>query len=154
MITQNQDKTRNMMLIVGLALLVVVGGVSGYLLTRPKPSPQTIIVKSGPGGMNSEQIAAANTGAVVYVEMAWSLIDVGNGSTLSQVYFKNERKNENDESVPIVANLAKTASLPVFFQLKGAVEPVLSTEDGGGLYGILAKANEAPASWSAMMALF
>ncbi len=136
MITQNQNKTRNMMLIVGLALLVVVGGVSGYQLTRPKPGPQTIttIVKSGPGGMNSEQIAAANTGAVVYVEMAWSLIDVGNGSTLSQVYFKNERKNENDESVPIVANLAKTASLPVFFQLKGAVEPVLSTEDGGGLY--------------------
>jgi len=134
MITQNQNQTRNMMLIVGLALLVLVGGLSGYLLTRPKPSPQTILVKSGPGGLNAEQIAAANTSAVVYVEMAWSLIDVKNGGTLSQVFFKNETKNKNDESVPIVANLAKTASLPVFYQLKDTVEPVLSREDGGGLY--------------------
>lgn len=34
-ITENK-KTRNMMLVAGLALLAVIGGVSGYLLTRAK----------------------------------------------------------------------------------------------------------------------
>lgn len=136
MISQNKTQTRNMMVVAALVLLAIVGGVSAYLLTRPKPHPQTItnVIKSGSGGMTSAQIAAANTGAVVYVEVVWSLIDANNGRTLSQIYVPNGMKNKSGKMVRIISNLDEKTMLPVFFQLNGQVEPVLSTEDGGGQY--------------------
>jgi serine protease Do len=136
MITQNRNQTRNMMLVAGLVLLAIVGGVSGYLLTRPKPHAQIItnIVKTGTEALSSEQIAATSTPSVVYIEVAWSLIDVQNGRPLSQVYVLNAMTNKSGKTVPLVRNLDKSTMLPVFYQLNGEVEPILSTDDGGGQY--------------------
>lgn len=136
MIAQNKNQTRNMTVAVGLAILAAIGGVSGYLLTRPKPRPQIItnVVKAVPDGFGSEQIAAANTPSVVYVEVAWSLIDALNGRTLSQVYIPNVSGKKNGKDVPYIKELDKSALLPVFLQFNGTVEPVLSTDDGGGQF--------------------
>jgi len=69
---------------------------------------------------------------VVYVEVAWSLIDANNGRSLSQVYFPNAMKDKSGKYVEIIPNAGKT--LPVFYSLNGTVEPVLSTDDNGGQY--------------------
>lgn len=136
MINQNRNQTRNMVLAAGLVMLAVIGGVSGYLLTRPKPHPQIItnVVKAGADGLSSEQIASANTPSVVYIEVAWSLIDAQNGRPLSQVYIPNFAGKKNGKDVLWIKNLDKSVMLPVFCQLNGAVEPILSTDDGGGKY--------------------
>lgn len=136
MISQNRNQTRNMMLAAGLAMLAVIGGVSGYLLTRPKAHLQIInnVVKAGADSMGSEQIASSSTSSVVYIEVAWSLIDAKNGRTLSQVYVPNLEGKKNGKDVLWVKNFDKSALLPVFVEFNGAVEPVLSTDDGGGQF--------------------
>ena len=136
MITQHKNQTRNMVLAAGLAMLAVLGGVSGYLVTRPKPRAQIInnVVKAGTDGLGSEQIASANTPSVVYIEVAWSLLDAKNGRTLSQVYVPNVSGRKNGKDIVWIKGLDKGAILPVFAQFNGAVEPVLSTDDGGGQY--------------------
>lgn len=134
MITQNKNQTRNMMLIAALVLLAVIGGVTGYLLTRPKVAPIIDVVKTSADGMSSAQIAAADTSSVVYIEVAWSLIDVANGRSLSQVYVPNSTTDKSGKETELVKGLSKDTMLPVFFQLNGAAEPILSTEDGGGKF--------------------
>lgn len=136
MIGQHKNQTRNMVVAAGLVLLAVLGGVSGYLLTRPKPHPQIItnVVKAGSDGLGSDQIASSNTPSVVYIEVAWSLIDAQSGRTLSQVYVPNVQGKKNGKDVLWVPNLSKSTMLPVFVQYNGAIEPVLSTEDGGGQF--------------------
>lgn len=131
MISQGRTKTRNQMLWGGFALLLVILGVGAYLLTRPKPSIY-INNSSNNGTLSSADIAARSTNAVVYIEVAWSLIDSSNGRTLSQVYFANSQKDKNGKQTPLIAGAGNT--LPVFIALKGDVEPVLSTDDGGGAY--------------------
>jgi serine protease Do len=136
MITQHQNQTRSMVLAAGLAMLAQIGGVSGYLITRPKPRTQIItnVVKAGTGGLASEQIASTNTPSVVYIEVAWSLIDAKNGRTLSQVYVPNVSGRKKGKDVLWVPGLDKSTPLPVFVEFNGKVEPVLSTDDGGGQY--------------------
>lgn len=136
MISQNRNQTRNLVLAAGLAMLALIGGVSGYLLTRPKPHPEIItnVVKTGTDGIGSEQIASANTPSVVYIEVAWSLIDALNGRTLSQVYVPNVSGKKNGKDVLWIKSLDKSTLLPVFVQYNGSIEPVLSTDDGGGQY--------------------
>jgi S1-C subfamily serine protease len=126
-----------MMLIVGLVLLAVVAGTTAYLLTRPKPVPvTTVVVQPGnnEGKLSSQQIATNSTKSVVFIEVAWSLIDTKGGRPLSQVYFANSTTDPKNKSktVPLVEGAAST--LPVFIQYNNAIEPVLSTDDGGGAY--------------------
>lgn len=136
MIAQNKHQTRNMMVAIGLVLLAAVGGVSGFLLTRPKPHPQiiTTVVKAGGEGLGSEQIASSNTPSVVYVEVAWSLIDALNGRTLTQVYVPNDAGKKDGKETVHIKGLDKSVLLPVFAQVNGTIEPVLSTDDGGGQF--------------------
>ena len=132
MISQTKKEGRTQMALVGLVLLAVIAGVSAYFLTRPKPAP--VIVNQSNGTVTSPQIAAANTKSVVYIEVTWSLIDAKNARPLSQVYFPNAQPDKKDKKkmVPIVPGAA--ATLPVFLQFNGTIEPVLSTDDGGGAY--------------------
>lgn len=136
MITQHKNQTRRTVLAVGLVLLAVIGGVSGYLVTRPKPHAQIInnVVKAGTDGFGSDQIASSNGPSVVYIEVAWSLIDAANGRTLSQVYVPNLQGKKNGKDVLWINELDKSTLLPVFAQFNGTVEPILSTEDGGGQF--------------------
>jgi pSer/pThr/pTyr-binding forkhead associated (FHA) protein len=140
MITQTKKEGRNQTLAVALVLLAIIGGVAAYFITRPRPESKTIIVKNNDGAMNSSQIAADNTKSVVYIEVAWSLIDAKNGRTLSQVYWPNVKKDEKGETVkdeknqPVELVEGAGKMLPVFIQYKEKVEPLLSTDDGGGAY--------------------
>ena len=133
MISQTKKEGRTQMLVAGLVLLAIIAGVSAYLLTRPKP--QVVVVPpSGNGTMSSAQIAASNTKSVVYVELSWTLLDAKDGRPLSQLYFLNSTQDKKNKykTVPLVEGAGKT--LPVFYQYNGKVEPVLSTDDGGGGY--------------------
>jgi serine protease Do len=134
MITHGKTETRNQMLWGGFALLLVVLGAGGYLLTRPaKTTPgKTIVVNNGPETLDGAQIAAKNTDAVVYIEVAWSLIDGTNSRTLSQVYLPNSQKGADGKDAPIVPGAGPT--LPVFISVSGSPEPLLSTDDGAGAY--------------------
>ena len=132
MINQGKTQARKQMLWGGFALLLVVLAVGGFLLTRPKQSV-TILNNSNNGVLSASEIAAKSTDAVVYIEAAWSLIDSSNGHTLSQVYFSNSEKDKRTgKEKPIVEGAGST--LPVFVAVKGSVEPLLSTDDGGGSY--------------------
>ena len=133
MIKQGSNKTRNQMLWGGFALLLIILGVGGYMLTRPKPTVTVINNAGNNGVVSSAEIAAKNTPAVVYIEVAWSLIDSANGRTLSQVYLPNSIKDKSTgKEKPLVDGAGPT--LPVFVALKGAAEPMLSTDSGGGAY--------------------
>ncbi len=139
MITQGKSQTRNQMLIGGFALLVIILGVGAYLLTRPKPTPTTIVNNvtnpTGDGRVSGVDIAAKYTPAVVRIEVAWSLIDVNSGHVLSQVFLPNSTKDKSGKDVELIAGAGN--ALPLFYALKGQAEPVLSTGDGGGLYQLI-----------------
>ena len=137
MITHGKTQTRNQMLWGGFAVLLVLLAGGGYLLSRPsKTTEKTFYVNNGDPKskdlVNGAEIASKNTDSVVYIEAAWSLIDVANSATLSQVYFPNSHKDKNGKESPIVPGAGD--SLPVFIEFKGTTEPVLSTDNGGGSY--------------------
>jgi S1-C subfamily serine protease len=138
MITHTKTQTRNQMLWGGFAILLVILGLGGYLLTRPVKKevhdrPVTLVDPSkDPNFMAPEAIAHKYTDAVVYIEVAWSLLDSSNGRTLSQVYLPNAQKGADGKLVPIVPGAGET--LPAFITFDGNVEPILSTDDGGGSY--------------------
>jgi S1-C subfamily serine protease len=129
MISQTKKEGRTQMIVVALVLLAVIGGVTAYFLTRPKQV-------AGPNNdkMSSAQVAAANTPSVVYVEQSWSLLDARTSRPLSQVYLPNSQPDPKNKkkTIPIVAGAGDT--LPLFLQYSGKVEPVLTTDDGGGQY--------------------
>jgi S1-C subfamily serine protease len=134
MITQTRSQTRNQMLAVGFVLLLIVAGGGAYLLTRPASVKVVERVHDGPTSnkVDGSVIAQKNTPAVVYIEVAWNLIDSNNSTGLSQVYFPNAVKGPGGKMVKIDDESGPT--LPVFVLLKGDPEPVLSTDSGGGDY--------------------
>jgi S1-C subfamily serine protease len=133
MITQTKKESRTQMIVVVLVLLAVICGASAYFLTRPKPAP-VVIAPPSSGQLGSAQIASLNTPSVVYIEVSWSLLDAKTSRPLSQVYLPNSQPNPKNkkQSIPIVEGAGDL--LPLFLQLNGKVEPVLSTDDGGGQY--------------------
>jgi S1-C subfamily serine protease/pSer/pThr/pTyr-binding forkhead associated (FHA) protein len=137
MITQTKKEGRTQMVVVALVLLAVIGGVAAYFLTRPKP-PAVVVnpVNSNPnsGKLNSAQIASASTPSVVYIEVSWSLLDVNGSRPLYQVYLTNSQPDPKNKKQTIPIAQGAGNSLPLFLQLNGKVEPVLSTDDGGGQY--------------------
>jgi S1-C subfamily serine protease len=134
MISQTKKEGRTQMVVVSLVLLAVIGGVTAYFLTRPKQG--TVYVNPNPvnNKLSSAQIASANTPSVVYIELSWNLLDAKTSRPLSQVYLANSQPDPKNKkkTVPIVQGGANL--LPLFLQLNGKVEPVLSTDDGGGDY--------------------
>jgi serine protease Do len=136
MIHQNKTQTRNMMLYAGLALLLIVGATTGFLLTRKAPaSPRTTVINNvvGSDSTPSTDIAEKFTPAVIYIEAEWSLIDGNNGHTLNQVTFANRHVDAKGNKVAWVQQ--DIDFIPVFIKtLDGEIEPVLSTDDGDGHY--------------------
>jgi serine protease Do len=134
MITQTKTQTRNNMLIGGLMLFVLLVAVATYAYLR-KPTTITRVIhktEANPNGaLTPTQIAAAATDSVVFIEVAWKLVDAGSGRQLSHVYLPNVKK-ENDKLVQWVN--VPNKYLPVFVKMGDKYEPVLSTEDGDGKY--------------------
>lgn len=135
MISQNKNQTRNQMLMAALALLLIVGATTGFLLTRKQPAPHVAgptIINRGPEGLSSTDIADKNTPAVIYIEAEWSLVDGNNSKALSHVTFPNVHKGANGQLMKWTNTDVK--NLPVFVMVNNKPEPVLSTDDGGGAY--------------------
>ncbi len=135
MISQTKSQTRTQMLMAAFAVLLVVGAATAFLLTRkqPAPTPQPLQPQQYvPQTSSSTDIADRNTPAVVYIEAEWSLVDANNGSTLRHVTLPNVHKGPDGKLHQFVDTTAKY--LPMFVRENGAIEPVLSTDDGGGAY--------------------
>ncbi len=133
MITQNKTQTRNQLLMAALAVLLLVGATTGFLLTRkqPKPVNNVTYVNNGPDSLSSTVIADKNTPAVIYIEAEWSLVDGNNGRTVSHVTVPNIHQ-ENGHLVKYTQEAIDY--LPVFVMSGNQPEPILSTDDGAGKY--------------------
>jgi len=135
MIGQQKAQSRTQMVVMSLVLLAVIGGVTAYLLTRPKPAPVTVLKPTSdcPGCMNPAAIASQYSPAVVFIQVAWNLVDANNGRTVNQVYIPNAYKDANGKDALHVEGAGPT--LPVFvIDKNNKIVPLLTTDDGGGAY--------------------
>lgn len=142
MITQTKAESRKTLYMVVGGLLVVVAAVAGFLyFSRPRLTVQTVEKRISPDGLTPAAIAQANTDATVMFEAGWKLVDTETGKQLFHVAVKNKKppaqKKEDsrgdskqaadDQLVPGGGDV-----LPIFLVLEGKLEPLLSTDDGGG----------------------
>jgi hypothetical protein len=126
---QSRGQTRKFLLISLIAVLaILVGAAAVWNARRGKAAP------AGAQGMTPAEIAQANTDSVVFFEVGWKLIDMESGRQLNHVCQPNAMKDAKGRIVPIVPGAG--GFLPVFVLLPGEqnIEPMLSTDDGGGKY--------------------
>ena len=128
--TKKQSQ-KTLYIVVGGLLVVILALGAFFVLTRPTPK---IIVSDGgaklPSGLTPAQVALANTDSVVMIECGWKLIDTLTGKGLTHVVIPNQVKEKDgkvSERVP-----GAGAYLPVFLVMGDRLEPLLSTDDGGG----------------------
>jgi serine protease Do len=133
MIGQTKAQSRKMMIAVVAGLLVVVAGVAAWLyLMRPKPSVvvQRIEQKLTPSGLTPADIARRNTDATVVFEVGWKLIDTATGKQLTHAVLPNRIKGRDGKLQEWLPGMGDY--LPLFLVSDGKLEPLLSTDDGGG----------------------
>jgi serine protease Do len=134
MIQGSQNKLRTYQLIAVTAVLLVIAAAA-FAVYRMK----------GGGALSPAEVAAANTDSVVFFEVGWKVVDTESGRELYQVTVPNKVPKERAaneqqpadntaaaETTPIVPG--GPSHLPVFVSMQGNLEPMLSTEDGGGTY--------------------
>jgi S1-C subfamily serine protease len=125
MIQQSQKKSRKWQLasITGIAagLLVIAAGVIDIYGRGPAKT-----------GTSVSEIANRNTDSVVFFEVGWKVVDTESGRQLYQVTMPN--KVTDDQGAAKEMLQGAPAYLPVFVPINGQLEPMLSTEDGGGNY--------------------
>lgn len=143
MIVQSQAKSSNMALMVGLAVLGVVV-IAGGLLAVPSIREKLGISKPAP--LTQAQIAKSAGDAVVFFEAGWKVLDTETGRPLYHVQFENKVRADAGQSAsgssaqgspegqPQFREIVPGAPalLPVFIQIDGALEPVLTTDAGDG----------------------
>ncbi len=135
MMMKQERKKSSRTILIGLVavILLAVAGVGVVLATRKAPPTPATIVTGGSDGLTPQQIAQANTDAVVFFEVGWKIVDTDSGRQLNQVYLPNQQKDDSGNTSPIVPGAG--ARLPVFVVLSdGSLEPMLTTDDGGGEY--------------------
>jgi serine protease Do len=133
MIVQTKSQNRNMMVLVVVGLLAVVAAVgAGLYFLRPKPSVvvQRIEQRLAPDGLTAAEIAHRNTDATVVFEVGWKLIDTETGKQLTHTVLPNKTKTGDGRIKEWVSGGGDY--LPVFVISDGKLEPLLSTDDGGG----------------------
>jgi serine protease Do len=81
-----------------------------------------------PKSLGPSEISARNLDAVVEVEFGWKLIDSGSGRQLNQLYFPNVKVVR--PAKPIIPD--GPDYLPMFVTAGDGIEPLLTTETGGG----------------------
>ena len=140
MIGETKAQGRKQTIYVAAALLIVVAAVAGWLYaSRPKIDEKriadSISSKMAPNGLNPTQIAQRNTESTVLIEMGWKLIDTESGKQLYQSVIpnraarpKNAPKDQPDQ--PLIQGAG--SFLPVFAIYNNKLEPLLTTDDGGG----------------------
>jgi S1-C subfamily serine protease len=122
MIQHSESKVRRTQYVAAAAVLLVVAAcVFGFYRLR----------NAGPAGSPAE-VASQNLDSVVFIEVGWKVVDVESGRQLYQVTVPNKVTDDKGDSKELVSGAA--AYLPVFVTLNQQLEPMLSTEDGGGNY--------------------
>jgi serine protease Do len=122
MIQHSETKVRRTQyLAAAVVLLVLAACVFGFYRLR----------NSGLAGSPAE-VANQNLDSVVFFEVGWKVVDVESGRQLYQVTMPNKVSDDQGNSKELVSGAP--AYLPVFVPLNQQLEPMLSTEDGGGNY--------------------
>ena len=122
MIQHSESKVRRTQyLAAAVVLLVVAACVFGFYRLR----------HAGGAGSPAE-VASQNLDSVVFFEVGWKVVDTESGRQIYQVTMPNKVADDQGNSKEMVAG--GPAYLPVFVTLNQQLEPMLSTEDGGGNY--------------------
>jgi serine protease Do len=124
MIQQNQKKTRTYQLaaLAAVLLLAAGGAVAYYRLGTAR--------SGAPATPSIAEIAGKNTDSVVFFEVGWKVVDIESGRQLYQVTMPNSIQSEGGEAKDLIPGAP--ANLPVFVPVGQALEPMLTTDDGGG----------------------
>jgi S1-C subfamily serine protease len=122
MIQHSESKARRTQYVAAAAVLLVVAAcVFGFYHLR----------SAGRAGSPAE-VASQNLDSVVFFEVGWKVVDMESGRQLYQVTMPNKVADDHGDSKQLVSG--GPANLPVFVTLNQQLEPMLSTEDGGGTY--------------------
>jgi serine protease Do len=125
MIADTKKETRLSLVGGGLVLLLVCAAIVGGVLLWNRPRPPV-----GPTPLSPDQIAAANTDAVVYIEAGWKLVSTSSGRQINQLYIPNATKNKEGKTERLAP--VEQDYLPVFALVGENIEPLLTTDDGKG----------------------
>jgi serine protease Do len=145
MITQfrSQSQRRLYMVVGGLLVVVALVGTLLYFV-RPKSTTvvQRIEQRLSPNGLTPTQIAQANTDATVEFEVGWKLVDMETGKQLFHIVIPNRQKAVDKNGKPVKDKDGKQQEeeiapgagdyLPAFMIANNRLEPILTTDDGGG----------------------
>lgn len=124
MIEQGQKKTRTYQFaaLAAILLLAAGGALAVYRLrTAANGAPQPPSVA---------EIVTRNTDSVVFFEVGWKVVDIESGRQLYQVTMPNSVSSKEGEAKELIPGAP--ANLPVFVPVGQQLEPMLSTDDGGG----------------------
>lgn len=125
MIQSSEKKSRKWQAVaVAAGLLVMASGIAEIYRGRAG-------AKADPA-QGVADIAANNTDSVVFFEVGWKIVDTESGRQLFQVTMPNKVNDEQGNAKEMVPGAPP--DLPIFVPVNGQLEPMLSTEDGGGKY--------------------
>jgi serine protease Do len=144
MVTQAKSESNRVMMIGGVGLLAIVAVVLLFVLPKlggndePLPPPLPPVDTA----MSASQIFAENQGATVLIEVAWKLTHTPSGQQVYHQYVDTGAPDFNwyaefDESG--YANITGYSGLSIgryaayMLMEDGSLEPVLTTNDGGGI---------------------
>ncbi len=134
LIQEGQQRSRKNLYVAAAVVAVVLLGTATVFWARVRDAVK-------PKSLTATEISTQNLDSVVEVEFGWKLIDTGSGRQLNQLYFPN---------VKIVRQVIRTLCcthvrevrepiipggpdyLPMFVSAGEGVEPLLTTETGGG----------------------
>jgi S1-C subfamily serine protease len=87
---------------------------------------------SGGAAEKATSVAARNTDSVVFFEVGWKIVDIESGRQLYHVAMPNKVTDEAGQEKQVVPGAPQF--LPIFVATGQGIEPMLSTDDGGGNY--------------------
>ncbi len=124
MIADSQRKSRLWQYVAIAVLLVAIVGVGIFAAIQHNLFGGAAEMAAG--------IAQRNTDSVVFFEVGWKIVDIESGRQLYHVAMPNRVTDEGGEERQLVPGAPPF--LPVFLATSGGLEPMLSTDDGGGNY--------------------
>ncbi|WP_321473602.1 trypsin-like peptidase domain-containing protein [uncultured Paludibaculum sp.] len=139
-----RQSNRILYAVAGSLLLVVAALATWFYFARSKPTVvvQKIEQKLSPTGLTPTQITQNNTDATVEFEVGWKLVDMESGKQLFHVVVPNRQAAKDKEGKPVKGKDGKPQEeeivqgagdyLPAFMILENRLEPVLTTDEGGG----------------------
>ena len=134
MIQEGHHRSRRSLYVAAAALVVVLLGTASVFWAHVRDAVK-------PKSLTPAEISAQNLDSVVKIEVGWKMIDTTTGRQLNQVYFPNAvvvKKTVRTSSGSVTKTVREPLIaggpdyLPLFVQMNGSAEPLLTTETGGG----------------------